>query len=118
MRFLAHLIANGLAVIVLAKLIPDHVAYRSYGAVVVFAIVLGLLNAFIRPVLRLITLPLTCLTFGLFAIVVNAVVFYAAAWFSTGVEITYLGALAGTIVVSVLSGVITELFDGNRKRKW
>lgn len=118
MRLLANLIANGLALYLLAKLIPGQVSYHPHGlrVLVIFAIVLAILNTFIRPILRLISLPLTCLTFGLFALIVNAVVFYLAAYLSPNVDITYLGALAGTILVSILSGVISSVFDDQKRR--
>jgi putative membrane protein len=57
----------------------------------------------------LITFPLSCLTFGLFAFIVNAVVFYISASLSVG--ITYIGALIGTIVVSVLNGLLYRVFQ-------
>jgi putative membrane protein len=110
---LVHLVANALALVLLAEVVPRQVNYLTTGSVVVFAIILGLLNAVLRPLLQLITLPLSCLTFGLFAFVVNAFVFYVAASLSVGVHITLIGALIGAIVVSVLNGLLFRVFRGD-----
>ena len=109
-RVLVHLIANGLALVLLATVLPEQVSYTDKASIVIFAIILGLLNAVLRPLLQLITFPLSCLTLGLFAFVVNALVFYLAARLSVGVEITIVGALIGSIVVSVLTGLLYQIF--------
>lgn len=116
LRILAHLVANGLALVILARLIPDDLNYDTTETVVIFAIVLAILNFLIRPVLHLIAFPLTCLTLGLFSIVINAVVFYAAARLVEGIEITALGALVGTVTVSLLTGILSSVFKEDRFR--
>ncbi|MBX6340896.1 MAG: phage holin family protein [Thermomicrobiaceae bacterium] len=105
---LAHLVANALAVVVLANVLPHEVAYSSTEAVIVFAIVLAVLNAVVRPVLSLIALPVTCLTLGLFAVIVNAIVFYLAGRLSAGISITFLGAIVGAVVAGVLNGLLSD----------
>ncbi|ACZ37925.1 phage holin family protein [Sphaerobacter thermophilus] len=114
-RLIAHLIANGLAVVLLARLIPEHVGYTDTAAVVIFAIVLALLNAVLRPILQLVALPITCLTLGIFALVVNAVVFYLAGALIAGIQITFIGALVGSVTESVLSGILWRLFATDGK---
>lgn len=116
MRLLAHLLASGLAVWILSRFVPQQVDYTHWSVLVVFIIVLAILNTFIRPVLKFVTLPLTCLTFGLFAIIVNAVVYYLAAYLSTGMKVTYLGALAGTLLTGVLNGFLGSVLAGKRRR--
>ena len=108
-RFLVMAVANGLALVILAELRPQHVGYASGASVVVFGLVAGLLNALLRPVLQLIALPLTCLTLGLFALVVNAAVFYLAAVLSSDVRLTVLGAAIGAIVAGVLNGALDSV---------
>jgi putative membrane protein len=110
LRVLVHLVANGLALVLLAQVLPEQVSYATNESIIIFAIILGLLNALLRPLLQLITLPLSCLTLGLFAFVVNAVVFYLAARLSVGVEMTALGALVGSIVVTILTGLLYQVF--------
>ncbi|HEU4793702.1 MAG TPA: phage holin family protein [Nitrolancea sp.] len=111
LRLLLHLVANGLALVLLAMVLPEQVSYSSNESIIIFAIILGLLNAVLRPLLQLITFPLSCLTLGLFAFVVNALVFYLAARLSVGVEMTVLGALIGSIAVSILTGLLYQVFQ-------
>ncbi len=95
---------TALAVGVAAALFPDSIQVRSASAAILFAIVLGLLNAFIRPLLLLLTLPFTLLTLGLFIVVVNAVVFWLATLLPVGVEVAgFWGALLGALTVSIVS---------------
>ena len=60
---------------------------ENFTAALVFALVLGLLNAFVRPLLMLLTLPLQLITLGLFTLVINAIVFYLASLFPVGVSV-------------------------------
>ncbi len=111
-RLVAYVVANAVAVLTVGSLSEQRlVRYDDRGAVFGFALVLGLLNAFIRPVLRLLSLPLTCLTFGLFSLVLNAGLFGLAAWLTPGMEVTFLGALLGAIIASIASGIIFSVLD-------
>ena len=111
-RLVAYLIANAVAVLAVGSISEQRlVAYESRSAVFVFAILLGLINAFIRPLLSLLTLPLTCLTFGLFALVLNAGLFGLASWLTPGMEVTFWGAVAGSLIASVASGIIFSVLD-------
>lgn len=112
LRFIVHLIANGLTLVILAEIIPGQVSYTGNDTIVFFAVVLALLNALLLPVLRFISIPLTCLTLGLFALVVNAAVFYLGGRLLNDIHITFWGALAGTIVAGILNSVLSELFRG------
>ena len=69
MKAIAHLLLSGLAVFVAARVLPG-VSVSSYGDAVVVAVVLGLVNALLRPVLLILTLPINILTLGLFTFVV------------------------------------------------
>jgi putative membrane protein len=85
------------------------VEVRSLPAALVAALVLGLLNAVLRPVLVMLTLPATLLTLGLFLFVINAAMFWAAAWLLDGLKVTSFGAaLIGSLIYS-LCGVIIEV---------
>jgi putative membrane protein len=101
------LVANALAVIVVAGLLPNQVDYRDWTAVGVFAVVVGLLNAFLRPVVKFLTWPIGCLTLGLFSIVINGLMFWLAARISAiGVNATFLGAVITALVAAVASGLL------------
>ena len=111
-RLIAYVIANMVAVLAVGSISERRlVDYEDRTAIFLFALILGLLNAYIKPVLRLLTLPLTCLTFGLFALVVNAALFGIAAWLTPGMEVTFWGAVLGAVVVSVASGIIFSVLD-------
>ena len=73
-------------------------------------IILALVNAFIKPFVQIITLPVTILTLGLFSLVINALMFMLAGWITPGVEIeSFLSALFGSIVLSILSLGISKI---------
>jgi putative membrane protein len=83
------------------------VTVSSFGAAMVAALVLGLLNTLVRPVLVLLTLPVTLLTLGLFLFVINALMFWVAAWMLDGFQVTgFAAALIGSLVYSLLGLVI------------
>lgn len=84
------------------------VQVSSFGAAMVAALVIGLLNAIVRPVLVVLTLPVTLLTLGLFLFVINALMFWAAASVLEGFHVSgFVGALVGSLIYSLL-GVIIE----------
>jgi putative membrane protein len=119
---LLHLIANAAAILLTAIVLqqfglPNEIYYRDYQAVAIFAVVLGLFNAVLTPILNILTFPLACLTFGLFRIVVNIVVFLLAGALLPDdlLRITPLGATVGALVAGVASGVLTlALGEGRR----
>src|SRR5258708_1231990 len=94
-RFALRLLATAAAVLLASTLFPHFIQVNSYSrfvAVVIFALLLGVLNAFLRPILLLLTLPLNLLTLGLFTLVVNAIVFWLASQFDIGVHVADFGA--------------------------
>ena len=78
MSFLLQWLINGVAIIITAYLLPG-VAVEGFLAALVTALILGLVNAVIRPILVILTLPLTILTLGLFTLVINALLIMLAA---------------------------------------
>lgn len=111
-RLVAYVLAAAVAALLVASISERRlIAYESRAAVVTFALVLGVLNATVKPVLRLLTLPLTCLTFGLFALLLNAGLFALAARLTPGMTVSIWGAVIGAAVASVTGGVIFSLFD-------
>jgi putative membrane protein len=83
---------------------------QPFAAAVVFALILGILNAFLRPILLLLTLPLNILTLGLFTLVVNAILFWLASQIGSGVRVdTFPAAFLGALVVSVVSFVASRV---------
>jgi putative membrane protein len=76
-------------------------------AAVIFAVVLGLLNAIVRPILLILTCPFTLITLGLFVFVVNALVFWLAAQIVPGVDVKgFWGALFGSLAVTISTAIV------------
>jgi len=107
---LVRLIVTSISVVVAAYVLPGQLAVEGVGSVVMFALVLGILNVLVKPVLLLLTLPLNILTLGLFTLVINGVVFWMAAQLPLGVRVSgFTGALFAAVVVSVVSFVLTKV---------
>ena len=111
-RLIAYLVAGLLAVLIAGFLSQERlIGYDDRESVLIFALVLGAINTYIRPVIQLLALPLTCLTFGLFSLVVNAALFGLAAWLVPGITVSVLGALVGAVITGILSGIIFSILD-------
>jgi putative membrane protein len=121
MRLLLRLLINIIAVGITVWILPDSVFNLSggFGALILFALVLGIVNAFIGPIIRLLSLPITCLTLGLFTFIINAILLLLTGWFVNllfpgTVEFgganwlqTLLWAAVIAVVISVISGVLS-----------
>jgi putative membrane protein len=108
-RFILHWLVIAVALGAAARLVPGiHIA--SGPVLVVSALALGLVNAVVRPVLVVLTLPLTVLTLGFFYFIVNAAAFGLAAALVPGFTVASLGsAMLGSIVVALVSWVLGSL---------
>ncbi len=105
-RFLLHWLTVAIALAVAAWLLPG-VQVTSLGALLVAALVLGLVNAVVRPVLVLLTLPITIVTLGLFYLVVNGLAFGLAALLVPGFAVASIWwAILGALIVGVTSWFI------------
>src|SRR5512145_2631936 len=110
MRLLAIWIVNALALLVLPYVVPS-VQVASFGTALMVALVLGLINAVLRPLLILLTLPVTLLTMGLFIFVINALLFQLAGNLVDGFNVGgFWPALLGSIFYSLISWVLSSLF--------
>lgn len=109
MRLLAAWLINALALLALPWLLPSiHVA--SFWTALMVALVLGLINTVIRPVLLLLTLPVTLLTLGLFIFLINGMMFLLAAWLLDGFVVDGIWAgVFGSVVYSLISWLLTKL---------
>jgi putative membrane protein len=115
-RFLLRVLATALAVLLISQVPQKLIVINSDQPLVtalVFAVILGVLNAFLRPILLLLTLPLNLLTLGLFTLVVNAIVFWLASVIQGGgVQVADFGAaFLGALLVSVVSFVASRVFS-------
>ncbi len=99
------------ALLLVANLYPG-VQVASFTSAMIAALVLGLLNALLRPILVLLTLPVTVLTLGLFLCVINALMFYFAASLLDGFQVAgFLAALIGSLLYSLCGLVIDAAME-------
>jgi putative membrane protein len=108
-RFVIRIGAVALALLLAQEIIPG-VSIDSLLTALLGALVLGVLNTLVRPLLILLTLPITILTLGLFIIVINVAMVAMAAWLLPGFTIdTILAAVLTTLLISVVSIVVERL---------
>jgi putative membrane protein len=109
MGFIVHVLVTAVLLYFLGQLVPG-IRVRDGKAALVGALVLGLANAVVRPVLVLLTLPVTVLTLGLFLLVVNAAMLGLAAALVDGFEIEGFGsALLGAVLLAVMNVLVGVL---------
>lgn len=113
---------NAVALYAAIAIVPGlSVADESWTTYLLLALLFGIINAFLAPVLKLLTCPVYVLTLGLFSLVVNTLLFMATAWLSNlfGVQFTYDGfasAFLGAIIVSLVQMVLLAILpDGNNR---
>ncbi len=106
---------NALALLAVAYLYPG-VRVESFFAAAMAALALGLANALIRPILVLLTLPVTIITLGLFLFVINAALFWLVAQVIQGFAVQgFLAALVGSILYSLITLAVSWLVTGAKK---
>jgi putative membrane protein len=115
LSLLARWLLNAAALLLVAYLYPG-VHVESFGAALVAALVLGLVNAVLRPILVFLTFPVTLLTLGLFLFVINALMFWLVAEVVQGFGVTgFVAALIGSVLFSVIT-LLTSWILFPRKR--
>jgi putative membrane protein len=106
MKIIVRWLLLAAALLLVAHLYPG-VVVTSFGSAMLAAFVLGLLNTLLRPILVLLTLPVTLLTLGLFLFVINALMFYFAAQMLDGLQVAgFVAALIGSLIYSLCGMVI------------
>lgn len=109
MQLLIALVINALAFLLTAYIVPGF-KVADFTTAVLAAIVLGVVNTFIKPVLSFVSLPITIVTLGLFAFVINAVVLFIVSAVVPGVMIDgWVPAILGAIVLSIVSTVLSSV---------
>ena len=112
MRLLIHWILSALALLAVTYLYSG-VQVASFGSALIAAAVIGLLNMVVRPVLVVLTLPVTIVTLGLFLFIINALMFWAAASVLDGFHVNGFGAaLLGSLIYSLLGMLIESALGG------
>src|SRR5437867_4262309 len=90
--------------------------HKGFSVLIEATVVIGLINSLIRPILDLLTLPLNCLTFGLFRVVLNAILFASVPYIVKGFQVNgLLGAVPGPILMGLLSGILFHLIPEKKE---
>lgn len=115
MKVIIKLLITAVVAYFLPKIISGvHVA--DFTSAIIFAIVLGLLNLIVKPILSLLSLPITIITLGLFSLVINALITLLAAHFTNGIHIdgfwwAFIFSIALSIITSILEGIFISRED-------
>lgn len=110
MPFIVRMLANAIAILLVTYLLPRVMTADGVMAALAAAFLLGLVNAFVRPVFVLLTIPLSIVTLGLFLLVINGVLLWGVSGVVPGFHVNgFLGAVAGAVLVSLVSWVLTRL---------
>lgn len=110
MRFLINLLLTAVAVYILSLVLKPHVEIDSFTTAIIFALVLAFLNAIVKPLLVILTLPITIITLGLFLLIINAIIILLAAKFVNGIHVDgLLWAIIFSLLLSVVSAILHRL---------
>jgi len=110
-RLLIHWLVSATAVYVTANILSG-ITVRSFGAAMIVAVVLGLINVFIKPLLVLLTIPTVVLTLGLFMLVINALMLMLAAWLVDGFAVSsFWWAVLGSLIISLVAWLMSSVLN-------
>jgi putative membrane protein len=110
MRFLIRLFINMAAILLIAYFFPSIVRVDSPWSALTAAFLLGIVNTLIRPILVILTLPLTLITLGLFLLVINGLMLGLVAALIGGFHVNgFSGAFIGAIFISIISWILSRL---------
>ena len=113
MKLILKWLLSAAALLAVAYIYSSGVSVASFGAAMVAALVIGLLNMLVRPVLVVLTIPVTILTLGLFLFVINALMFWAASGLLSDFHVSGFGAaLLGSLMYSALGMLIDRALGG------
>lgn len=100
------------AALLVADYFIESIQISGFTAALMAAVVLGLVNTFIRPILVFLTFPMTVLTLGLFILIINAITFGIVGWLVPGFKIySFAGAFMGAIITGAVSWVLNVIFN-------
>jgi len=109
MFFIIRLIINMLAILIISYLFPKMIWVEGFLAALVAAFLLGIVNTIIKPILVLLTLPLTILTLGLFLLVINGLMLWLVSALVSGFHVSgFWGAVFGSILISLVSWLLSR----------
>jgi len=108
---ITRILITALALLLVSNFVPGVMVDGLYAAIIA-ALVLGILNTLVKPILVVLTLPITIVTLGLFMFVINAALFMFAASFLEGFAVSgFLAAMLGSLIVSIISAIGNNFID-------
>lgn len=111
-QFLLTWVLTAVSLMITAQLVPGFVV-RNLVAALIAAVVLGLVNAFVKPILVILTLPISFITLGLFLFVINAITILIAGNITPGFHVAgFVPALIGSIVLTIVGSVLNYFLGG------
>ncbi len=114
MKLIFHWLVSTIAIVIAAYLLP-HVGVDSLISALILAVVLGALNLLVKPILLVLTLPVTILTLGLFTLVINAFLVWVAKYIVPGFSVDNFGwAILFALVVSIINMVFKHMSKDNK----
>jgi len=115
MKFILRILLSALAVVVLAKILPG-VGVDTYTTAIIVAAVLSLLNFIVKPILVILTLPVTIITFGLFLLIINAIIILLADNLIAGFTVNSIWwALLFSLLLSFLQSILFSLLKEDKR---
>lgn len=124
MRFILRWLAIAIATGAATSLIPGISIYGGmevWVTVILFGLILTLINMSLKPILQMLSLPITILTLGIFYLIVNTFMLYVAAWVTSGMFNvhfmidSFLSAFLASILISIVAGIINAVTGANKK---
>lgn len=110
MNLIIRLLITAVVAFLLTKILPG-VEFAGFGTAIIFSVVLGLLNLFVKPILSLFGLPLTIITLGLFALVINAAIILIADYFIDGMAVDgFWWAFVFSILLTLVTSLANSMF--------
>ena len=108
-KLLVHWVLSAISLLVVAHFVPGFVV-RGFGTALIAAVVIGFVNGTLGLILKLLTLPITIITFGLFLLVINALLLKLASLFTPGFKVHgFLSAVLGSLVLTILTAILRLL---------
>ncbi|WP_379963445.1 phage holin family protein [Epilithonimonas sp. UC225_85] len=113
MNFIIRLLITAISAFLLSKILTG-VHFESFGSTIIFAIVLGVLNLIVKPILSILSLPVTIITLGLFSFVINALIILLADYLMSSMSIDgFWWALLFSILLSLVTSAFSTIFESD-----
>ena len=114
--FAAKLVVNAFALWIALSILSggqfDSADFSNrFGVFLIAALLLALVNMFIKPVVAILSLPATILTLGLFTLVINGLMVYIALWLTPGLSIAFGGAIVASVIIGIVNFAANKLFE-------